>query len=185
MTYIAEPKLVNVTNWNRRLLKWTEEFFAFYWKSYLLKCLLDSWKAKIVVAAGISTLISLLECQDVLSSHLKYYQLSSEVQVKFLFWSGHFGPDMEKIKQLSECFKHRNTFGNIGNAVKVLVGTQSTRENLRPWTKARLTGDVFEVFGIIVVVGITRVKYFQFLEYKGYYLTKNWFVRASLGYLNE
>ena len=30
MTYIAEPKLVNVTNWNRRLLKWTEEFFAFY-----------------------------------------------------------------------------------------------------------------------------------------------------------
>ena len=102
-----------------------------------------------------------------------------------LFWSGHFGPDMEKIKQLSECFKHRNTFGNIGNAVKVLVGTQSTRENLRPWTKARLTGDVFEVFGIIVVVGITRVIYFQFLEYEGYYLTKNWFVRASLGYLNE
>ena len=102
-----------------------------------------------------------------------------------LFWSGHFGPDMEKIKQLSECFKHRNAFGNIGNAVKVLVGTQSTRENLRPWTKARLTGDFFEVFGIIVVVGITRVIYFQFLEYEGYYLTKNWFVRASLGYLNE
>ena len=101
------------------------------------------------------------------------------------FWSGHFGPDMEKIKQLSECFKDRNTFGNIGNAVKVLVGTQSTRENLRLWTKARLTGYFFEVFGIIVVVGITRVIYFQFLEYEGYYLTKNWFVRASLGYLNE
>ena len=27
MTYIAEPKLVNVTLWNRRLLKWTEEFY--------------------------------------------------------------------------------------------------------------------------------------------------------------
>ena len=27
MTYIAEPKLVNVTHWNRRLLKWTEEFY--------------------------------------------------------------------------------------------------------------------------------------------------------------
>ena len=26
MTYIAEPKLVNVTHWNRRLLQWIEEF---------------------------------------------------------------------------------------------------------------------------------------------------------------
>ena len=164
-------------------MDWTI-FFAFYWKSYLSKCLLDSWRAKIVVAAGTSALISLLECQDVLSSHLKYYQLSSEVQVKFVLVRS-FWPRYGKKKQLSECFKHRNTFGNIGNAVKVLVGTQNTRENLRPWTKARLTGDFFEVFGIIVVVGITRVIYFQFLEYEGYYLTKNWFVRASLGYLNE
>ena len=48
-----------------------------------------------------------------------------------LFWSGHLGPDMEKIEQLLECAKHRNIFGNIGNAAKVLVGTQSTRENVR------------------------------------------------------
>ena len=27
MTNIAEPKLVNVTHWNRRLLKWTKEFY--------------------------------------------------------------------------------------------------------------------------------------------------------------
>ena len=86
------------------------------------------------MAAGISALISLLESRDDVSSHLKYYQLSSEIlEYKLsLFWSGHFGPDMEKIKQLSKCFTHRNTFGNIGNAVKVLVGTQSTRENVRP-----------------------------------------------------
>ena len=65
---------------------------------------------------------------------LKYYQLSSQIlEYKLsLFWSGHFGPDMEKIKQLSKCFSHRNTFRNIGNVVKVLVGTQSTRENVRP-----------------------------------------------------
>ena len=58
-------------------------------------------------------------------------QPNLEYKLSF-FWSGHFGPDMEKIKQLSKCFTHRNTFGNIGNAVKVLVGTQSTRENVRP-----------------------------------------------------
>ena len=86
------------------------------------------------MAAGISAMISLLEYQDVVSSHLKYYQVSNEIlEYKLsLFWSGNFGPDMEEIKQLLECFKHRNTFGNIGNAVKVLVGTQSTRENVRP-----------------------------------------------------
>ena len=83
------------------------------------------------MAAGISALISLPEFRDVVSIHLKYYQLSSQIlEYKLsLFWSGHFGPDIEKIKQLSKCFTHRNTFGNIGNAVKVLVGTQSTREN--------------------------------------------------------
>ena len=86
------------------------------------------------MAAGISALISIPEYRDVVSSHLKYYQLSSEIlEYKLnLFWSGHFGPDMEKIKQLSKCFTLRNTYGNIGNAVKVLVGTQSTRENVRP-----------------------------------------------------
>ena len=40
---------------------------------------------------------------------------------------------------------------NIGNMDK--VGTQSTRENVRQRKKARLTRDVFEVFGITVVVG--------------------------------
>ena len=86
------------------------------------------------MAAGISALISLPEYRDVVSSHLNYYQLSNEIlEYKLrLCWSGHFGPDMEKIKQLSKYFTHRNTFGNIGNAVKVLVGTQSTRENVRP-----------------------------------------------------
>ena len=85
------------------------------------------------MAAGISALISLLECRDDVSSHLKHYQLSSEIfEYKLsLFWSGHLGPDMEKIEQLLECAKHRNIFGNIGNAAKVLVGTQSTRENVR------------------------------------------------------
>ena len=37
--------------------------------------------------------------------------------------------------------------------VKVLVDTRSTRKNVRQWKKARLTRDVFEVFGIKVVVG--------------------------------
>ena len=85
------------------------------------------------MAAGISALISLLESRDDVSSHLKYYQLSSEIlEYKLsLFWSGHLGPDTEKIKQLLECSKHRNTLGNIGNALKVLVGTQSTRDNVR------------------------------------------------------
>ena len=86
------------------------------------------------MAAGISVLISLPEFRDVVSIHLKYYQLSSQIlEYKLsLFWSGHFGPDMEIIKQLSKCFTHRNTFGNNGNPVKVLVGTQNTRENVRP-----------------------------------------------------
>ena len=85
------------------------------------------------MAAGISALISLLESRDDVSSHLKYYQLSGEIrEYKLsLFWFGHLGPDMEQIKQLLECSKHRNTFGNIGNAVKVLVGTQKTRDNVR------------------------------------------------------
>ena len=58
-------------------------------------------------------------------------QRNLRVQVKFvLVWS--FGPRYgKKIEQLLECAKHRNIFGNIGNAAKVLVGTQSTRENVR------------------------------------------------------
>ena len=49
--------------------------------------------------------------------------------------------------------KHPSTLGNIGNAVKVLVNSHSMRENVRQWKKARLTGDVSEVFEIKVVVG--------------------------------
>ena len=58
--------------------------FAFYWEFYLLKCLHDLRKAKIVVAASISALISVVECQDDVSSHLKQYHLSSEI-LKFKF----------------------------------------------------------------------------------------------------
>ena len=50
-------------------------------------------------ALGISALISLLECQNDVSSHLKYYQLSSEIldYKLILFRSGHFDHDiMEK-----------------------------------------------------------------------------------------
>ena len=53
--YELEPKLVNVTNWNRKLFKWTEEFYILM-RILSFKCLLDSWKAKIGVALGISVL---------------------------------------------------------------------------------------------------------------------------------
>ena len=47
---------------------------------------------------GISTLISLLECRNDVSSHLKYYQLSGEIldYKLILSRSGHFDNDMEK-----------------------------------------------------------------------------------------
>ena len=50
------------------------------------------------MALGISALISLLECWDDVSSHLKYYQLSSEIldYKLILFRSGQFDHDMEK-----------------------------------------------------------------------------------------
>ena len=44
-----------------------------------------------------------------------------------LFRSGHFDHDMEK--KLLVCSKHPNTLRNIGNAVKVLVNSHSTRKN--------------------------------------------------------
>ena len=52
------------------------------------------------------------------------------------------------------CSKHSNTQGNVGNMVRVLAATKSTRENVRQRKNARLTRDVFEVFGIKVVVGL-------------------------------
>ena len=53
----------------------------------LFKCLPDLWKAPDIF----------LECRDDVSSHMKYYQLSSEIlEYKlFLFHSGHFGLDMK------------------------------------------------------------------------------------------
>ena len=49
MTCFAESKLVNVTNYNPKLSKWTEDFYIVM-RIFFLKCLLDLWKAKIVVA---------------------------------------------------------------------------------------------------------------------------------------
>ena len=72
--------------------------------------------------------------RDDVSSYLKYYQLFSEIldYKLILFRSGHFDHDiMEKIQQLLVCSKHPNTLRNIGNAVKVLVNSHSTRENVR------------------------------------------------------
>ena len=48
-----------------------------------------------------------------------------------LFRSGHFGLEMEKVKQMFVCSKHRNALGNIGNAVKVLASIQRTKETVR------------------------------------------------------
>ena len=72
------------------------------------------------VAARISALISVVEYQDGASSHWRYYPLSSE-------------------NTITIHTKHRNTLGNIGNAVKVIVGTQRARKNVRQWKKAIAT----------------------------------------------
>ena len=84
--------------------------------------------------SGVSAPISFLECQDNVSSHLKYYCRSSkilELDDFMLFRSGHFGLEMEKVKQMFVCSKHRNALGNIGNAVKVLASIQLTKETVR------------------------------------------------------
>ena len=84
--------------------------------------------------SGVSAPISFLECQDNVSSHLKYYCRSSkilELDDFMLFRSGHFGLEMEKVKQMFVCSKHRNALGNIGNAVKVLASIQRTKETVR------------------------------------------------------
>ena len=57
-------------------------------------------------------------------------QRNPRVQVIFVsFWS--FWPRHEKLKQLLVCSKHPNTLAIIGNTVKILVATKSTRENVR------------------------------------------------------
>ena len=149
MYCVTWPKLVNVTHWNRRLLKWTQDFYI------LLKILsfnMFTWfmKSKDCCGRGyFSPDFSPGSPRRRIDSFevLPAIQPNPRVQVKVVlvrsFWS-RYG----KNKTVIEMF-----YGNIGNAVKVLVGTQSTSENVRPWKKARLNGDVFEVFGIIVVVG--------------------------------
>ena len=57
-------------------------------------------------------------------------QRNPQVQVNFVSF-GSLSPQNGKKKQILVCSKHRNTLGNIGNAVKVIVGTQSARENVR------------------------------------------------------
>ena len=56
--------------------------------------------------SGASVQISLLECQDDVSSHLKYH-LSSEIleYESILLRSGHFGSVNEKIKRKFACSK--------------------------------------------------------------------------------
>ena len=63
--------------------------------------------------SGVSAPISLLECQDDVSSYLKYYHLSSKIleYELILFRSGHFGLEMGKLKQMFVCSKHRNALG--------------------------------------------------------------------------
>ena len=110
----------------------------------LFKCLPDLWKAP-DFSFGMPG--RRIESYEVLPA----IQRNPRIQVIFVsFWS--FWPRHEKLKQLLVCSKHPNTLGNIGNTVKILVATKSTRENVRQWKKARLTGDVFEFFGIKVVV---------------------------------
>ena len=55
--------------------------------------------------SGVSAPISLLECQDDVSSHLKYYHLSSKIleYELILFRSGHFDLEMGKLKQMFFC----------------------------------------------------------------------------------
>ena len=60
------------------------------------------------MAAGISAVsapISLPECQDDVSSYLKYYHLSSKIleYELILFRSGHFDLEMGKLKQTFFC----------------------------------------------------------------------------------
>ena len=51
-------------------------------------------------------------------------QRNPQVQVNFVSF-GSLKPLNGKTKQKLVCSKNRNTLGNIGNAVKVIVGTQS------------------------------------------------------------
>ena len=102
MTCLAKPNLVTLN---------------------LFKCLPDLWKAP-DFSFGMPG--RRIESYEVLPA----IQRNPRVQVIFVsFWS--FWPRHEKLKQLLVCSKHPNTLGNIGNTVKILVATKSTRENVR------------------------------------------------------
>ena len=100
------------------LLGGEESYFSY---SYVLrylsqkKCLLVSWKARIVVVAGISAEFQprYLSWNARTTYHLKYYHLSSKIleYELILFRSGHFGLEMGKLKQMFVCSKHRNALG--------------------------------------------------------------------------
>ena len=82
--YKLEPKLVNVTNKNRKLFKWTEKFYILM-GILSFKCLLDSWKVKIGVALGISPLIwKKIKQLVVCSKHQNTWEDTGNV-VKVLF----------------------------------------------------------------------------------------------------
>ena len=110
--------------------------------------------------SGVSAPISLLECQDDVSSHLKYYHLSSKIleYELILFRSGHFGLEMGKLKQMFVCSKHRNALGKHWKCGKSTCqhpehkGKCEAVKGDRVFN-ARLARDVFEVYGIIVAVG--------------------------------
>ena len=56
-------------------------------------------------------------------------------------WSGfgYFSPDLEKIKQLVVCSKHKNTWEDTGNVVKVFFRIQSKKQNVRQWKETEFS----------------------------------------------
>ena len=154
MTNIAEPKLVNLTHWNRRLLKWTEEF------NILLKILsfkMFTWFMKSKDCCGRGYFSpdfspGIPRCRIDSFEVLPAIQRNPRVQVKFVlvrsFWS-RYG----KNKTVIEMFYTSEHFRKHWKCGESTCWHPEHKGNVRPWKKARLTGDVFEVFGIIVVVG--------------------------------
>ena len=101
--YMLEPKLGNVTNYNWKLLKWTEEFFFILMT--ILSFKMFTW---------------FMENKD---------------------WSGfrYFSPDLEKIKQLLVCSKHRNTWEDTGNVVKLFCSIQRKIKNARQYKETEFS----------------------------------------------
>ena len=74
-TYIAEPKFDNIANENRKLLKWSEEFYILL---RILSFKMFTWFMESKDCSGCGYF----------SPDFYEYKLS-------LFWSGHFGLEME------------------------------------------------------------------------------------------